>query len=561
MTWPGSGAARVIVTGGEILDGTGSRSYSGDLVIEGGVIRAVTDKAVTDKAVTDKAVTGRASGSGDGGETGGGETIIDAAGLVVCPGFIDVHSHADNAPFLDDDDTSKIMQGVTTEVVGNCGFSLAPQSPERASEASAFLERLFPPLPWPGGSRGGPFAELLAATDAAGYVTNVAPLVGHGALRVAAMGMAARQPDGAELGKMAELLDEALQAGAFGFSSGLVYPPGVYSSTDELVSLAARLPRGRVYASHIRGEGLTVVEAVREAIEIAERTGASVEVSHHKASGKASWGRTAQTLALLAEARERGAQVDQDVYPYDAASTVLAALLPPWSLEGTDADVLARLSDAELLERLRVELGRDGGGFENHAASLGYDRIVIGTTASHRFEGETLAQIAQRWGCAGFDALVRLLVEERLRANMIVFSMSEEDVERVIADPHTTIGSDGLPPGLGGKPHPRLYGTFPRVIARYVRDRRVLSLEDAVAKMTSRPAAKFGIPDRGVLRPGMVADLVCFDRARISDTGDYGDPGRPPAGISWVMVAGELAVAGGRYLGRRLGRRLLPAGM
>lgn len=526
-----AGAGRTLVRGAEVADGSGGPLVTQDVLLDRDRIAAVGP-----------------AGAYDGADC----PVVDADGLVLAPGFIDVHSHADNAPLLDEDDTSKILQGVTTEVVGNCGFSLAPAGPGRQDLLATFSQRIFPPLAW--GWDG--FGSFLAATDGRGYVTNYAPLVGHGTLRLAVLGMADRAPDAAELARMGGLLDEALDAGAFGMSSGLIYPPGLFSATDELVWLARRLPAGRVYATHMRGEGAHLLDSVREAVAIGAQAGCRVQISHLKVSGRPNWGRVGPALDELDQARRDGVAVTQDVYPYDRSSTMLTACLPPWFQEGGDPAVLGRLADPAALARARRDIENPDGSWESHVAGAGYEGILVSSTASHTFEGRTLTEIAGEQGTGPFDALVRVLQAEKLRVSMVIASMSEADVETVLAHPSTMIGSDGLPPGVGGKPHPRLFGTFPRVLGRYVRERGVLSLPEAVARMTALPAQVFGLTDRGRVAPGAIADLVAFDPGKIADRCDYRDPVHPPAGIAWVMQGGRFAVRDGRWLGTRLGRRL-----
>jgi N-acyl-D-amino-acid deacylase len=528
-----SGRGRTLIRGAQVADGGGGPLEPRDILLAGGRIAAVAPPS--------------ADGTTD-------SEIIDATGLVVAPGFIDVHSHADNAPLLAWDDTSKILQGVTTEVVGNCGFSLAPVDPAREELLAGFTGQIFPPLPW--GWHG--FADLLTATDSRGYVTNYVPLVGHGTLRLAVLGMADRPPDAGELERMGRLLDEALEAGAFGMSSGLIYPPGMFSATDELITLARRLPGSRVYATHMRGEGAHLLDSIDEAVQVGGKAGCRVEVSHLKAAGQPSWGRVGEALERLDRARRDGVAVTQDAYPYDRSSTMLAACLPPWFQVGGGAAVLARLGDPGVLARARTEIEDGSAGWESHVAGAGYDGILVSSTASHEFEGQTLTEIAGQRDGEPFDALVHVLRAERLRVSMVTASMSEADVEMVLSHPSTIIGSDGLPPGVGGRPHPRLYGTFPRILGRYVRDRGILDLPSAIARMTALPAKAFGITGRGRIAPGTVADLVAFDPDRVADACDYRDPVRTPAGIAWVMQAGRFAVRDGRWLGSRHGARLEP---
>jgi N-acyl-D-amino-acid deacylase len=524
---------RYAIAGGSVIDGTGAAAKACDIYVADGHIADVLPSSDDHR----------------------GWELVDARNLTIAPGFIDVHSHADNAPFLEEDDTSKILQGVTTEVVGNCGFSLAPVEPSRRDALWEFLGRVIPPCSFSGAS----FTEFLETTDRLGYVTNYAPLVGHSVLRIAAMGAARRAPTEAELSAMQSFLEESLDAGAFGLSSGLIYAPGAFADTDELVSLAQFLRPNTLYATHMRNEGDALLEAVGEALEIGRRAGVRVQISHHKAAGRSNWGKTRDSLRLIARARESGVDVNQDVYPYIAGSTMLAATLPPEAHEGGEAATLRRLRDPATVKRYKTEVESENPPFESLIRNSGYENIIVAGTASGAFEGESVREIAQRLGMGEFEALVRVLLEEKLRVTMIVFSMDEGDVERVVRDAHTVVGSDGLPPGFGGKPHPRTFGTFPRIIARYVRERGALSLEEAVRRMTTLPAQIFHIADRGTIAPGLSADLVAFDAHTMSDDLDYRDPIRPPVGIRWVMQNGTIVVRDGLYLGGRHGMRLTPA--
>jgi N-acyl-D-amino-acid deacylase len=520
-----------VITGAELLDGTGSPPRAADVLVRDGVVERVEAPGASPRE---------------------GYTVLAAQGLTVAPGFIDVHSHADNAPFLDDDDTSKVMQGVTSEVVGNCGFTLAPRLPETAEHLEALAARIFPPLPWDWSS----FQDLLSATDRQGYVTNYAPLVGHHAIRVAVMGMSDDTPDRRQLAAMGDLLDEAMACGAFGLSSGLVYPPGQFSETAELVELARRLPEQRPYVTHMRGEGSQLLSSIDEALAIGRQAGRRVHVSHLKAAGQQTKGSMEPALQRLRDARREGIDVRQDVYPYTAGSTMLTAALPPWFQEGGGTSVLHRLQTAADLARLRDDLDRDDGAWENFIFGAGWHGIVIASSASHKFDGRSLEAIGAQLGIEPFEALVHVLQTENLQVSMIVHSMREEDLILAMGDEFTMIGSDGLPPGVGGKPHPRMYGTFPRVLARYSRELGTLSLPEAVRRMTSLPAESFGLHDRGVIAEGMAADIVAFDAGTVQDLADYTDSTREPAGIPLVMVNGSVAVRDGRYVGPRAGRRL-----
>ena len=514
------GTPPLLLTGAQLADGTGQPLRPADVLVDRGHIAAVEPP-------------GTLPATGD---------TRDLTGLVLAPGFIDVHSHADNAPLLTHDDTSKILQGVTTEIVGNCGFSLAPRSCEHTTTLTGFTQRLFPPLEftWTG------FHDLFARTDQAGYVTNYCPLAGHGTLRIAAMGMTNTPADDTALRSMRLNLDEAMAAGAFGLSSGLIYPPAVFSTTSELIALASILGGDGLYATHMRDEGDTLLESITEALRIGAAAGRT-HISHLKAAESRNWGKIPQALHVLHTARQQGHRVMHDVYPYTASSTMLTATLPPEFLTGSEDDIIARLAS-----------GRDELAAALTTGHPDWDSVLISTTASHRHEGHTISEIARQEDREPVDALIGILVSERLRVSMIHFSMHEDDLDAALADEHTMIGSDGLPPGTGGKPHPRMYGTFPRVLARYCRDRRILDLPEAIRRMTSLPAHEFRVPARGLIAPDYVADLVAFDPATVTDTADYLDPVRPPEGIPWICLAGRTVVDNGTYLGGRHGRRLTP---
>ena len=527
------GNGSVAIVGGLVFDGTGTGGERRDIYVTGERITDVTPPA---------AIRGH-------------PTVVDATGLVVTPGFIDVHSHADCAPLFREHDTSKILQGVTTEVVGNCGFSLAPRQSHTAAALDAYVGRVFPAVPWAWHTT----AELLAQVDDATSVTNYVPLVGHGTIRIAAMGMDPREPTGAEMTRMKSLLQQSMDAGCFGLSSGLVYPPGMYATSEELVALASALPADRIYTSHIRGEGDDVSRAVLEAIAVSESSGRRVQVSHLKAAGRSNWGKSAEILSLLDAARARGVDIGQDAYPYAAASTMLAALLPPTIVDADDDEVMRRLADPAAVSQLMKAFTDGIKGWQNQVADCGWDGILVSATADHRHEGRTIAQLAGQLGTDPVRALVQVLLDERLQASMITFSMSECDVRAILASPSTMIGSDGLPPGMGGRAHPRLFGTFPRFLGTYIREQKIMPLADAVRRMTHLPATTFGIPDRGLIAAGHVADIVAFDLASVGHNGDYLDPFGPPDGIDWVMQSGRVVVQHREYCGIRRGRRLLPA--
>ena len=514
-----------------VVDGTGRAPFRADVRVEGERVSAV----------------------GPCAEDHGEAEVVPCDGLVLAPGFIDVHSHADLSPFLEQDDATKLLQGVTTEVTGNCGSSLL--GGPRDGGGQALVARALGSERAPDGPVG-----MLAALDVARSVTNQAPLCGHADLRRRFVGYANRPPTAAEFAQMRGRLEEALDHGAFGLSSGLFYTPGSYATPDELVRLLEGFEdRPLVYASHIRNEGSGLLAAVDEFLAVGRSARVRLELSHHKAAGLVNWGSTTESLERVRAARDEGVRVAMDVYPYTASSTSVSANLPPWAMEGGTEAALARLADPEVRARIRRDCEDGLAGWESMVAETGYDRMIVARTRTGRGQRQTLAELARERSVAPFDAMADLLAENSLEASMIVRSMDDADLLRVLADPQCWIGSDGLAYQEGGHPHPRLTGTFPRVLGPFVRDMHALSLEAAVHRMTGGPAAWFSIPERGEVRPGAIADLVVFDAARVADGSTFDLPWTAPIGVHSVWVAGERVVDGTTLLGRRAGRRLVPA--
>ena len=456
------------------------------------------------------------------GDPDRGDVEIDGRGLALAPGFIDVHTHDDFAALLYPDMAFKVRGGVTTCVVGNCGFGAAPH------RQAALMARAFHPhdtLPeWEG------YAGYLAHLDAEPPGVNIGVLVGHGTLRLEAMGNSRDLPSDAQLSRMKAHVAEGLNAGALGLSTGLIYEPGRHARTDEIVALASLLAgTGALYTTHMRDEGSRLAESVQEAIEIGVRAGVAVQISHHKAAGRDNWGSVDRSLALIENAQAAGQDVHADQYPYTAGSTILAAV-----------------ANDE-----RGALGAD----ENLLAS-----VVIASTASHPdWEGRSLLELSKLWGVAGTEVAQRALADEP-GATIVMHTMDEADVQTVMRHPSTMIGSDGIPT-LEGKPHPRLYGTFARVLGHYARDLGLFPLEEAIHRMTAMSARKFGLTDRGEIRPGAYADLVLFDPVHIIDRGTFEDPNQYPDGIARVFVNGVEAVRDGEHTGARAGRALRRAGV
>ncbi len=523
--------AETIIRNARVIDGTGNPWYRANLGIGNGRILWVVPAAI--------AVEGR--------------LVIDAADAVLAPGFIDIHAHSDLSLFSFPLAESKLLQGVTTEVSGNCGWSAAPLSPEMEAEMRA--EHPAPDdVPW--GFR--TLAEYLEAVEAHRPAINFACHVGHGAVRQVVMGTVGRPASPSELEAMSRLVEEALDAGAVGLSSGLIYSPGCYAPPEELEQLAAvAFRRGRLYASHIRGEGETLEQAVAEAIAVGHRVGGPVQIAHHKASGRPNWGKVRRTLAMVDEARARGVDVTLDQYPYVASSTDLTAYLPAWAREGGKQVMLGRLRDPESRARIRQELRQPRG---EAIEVADWSPVVLSFVRGKReWEGRSIRDIAEELGREPAEAVMDLLLEEDGVVGVVHFGMNEADVRSVMSHPAVMVGSDGsalAPDPAWGRPHPRSYGTFVRVLGRYVREEKVLTLEEAVRKMTGFPASRLGLAGRGRIAAGCWADLVLFDPATCAEGATFTDPCRYPQGIRLVMVNGRIAARDGQPTGERAGKVL-----
>jgi N-acyl-D-amino-acid deacylase len=515
-----------------VVDGTGARAYRADVGVRAGRIAAIGDLA-----------------GAPAGER------LDVAGRVVCPGFIDMHTHSDLSLFVCPTGDSKVYQGVTTEVVGNCGFSPAPLLDATAATVRSlhgFFGDFVQRLGWDWRSYG----EFAAALGQGGLGLHVAPLVGHVTLRATVMEYAQRPPTDAELTRMRRLAREAMRDGCFGMSTGLVYPPGVYADTEELVEIARVVAEaGGFYASHIRGEGYSLLRAVAEAHEIGERAGLPVQISHHKASFRPYWGRLRHALRLSEWARERGQEVGFDVYPYTAGSAPLTQIVPDWAHEGGLPALVARLRAPETRARLAREIADQGREWDQTLVAW------LPDGPGKADEGRSVADIAGRRATDPITALLAVLEESQGRATMVHFVMAEDDVRTAMRHPLAMFGSDGwvsttTGPLAEGKPHPRSYGTYPRVLGHYVREVKLFGLEEAVHKAAYRPAERLGLREKGRVQVGADADLVVFDPATVRDEATYTDPHRFPAGIEHVWVAGEPTIRNGRHTGARAGRVL-----
>ncbi len=512
-----------------VVDGTGAPAFGASVGVDDGRVVAIErDPGVVHEVVA--------------------RTVLDGTGSVLAPGFIDVHNHSDVAPLVDPEMRSTILQGVTTVVVGNCGMSPFPA--ESGAELAA----------WSGGDPDAMdlsfdgFDDFLGRLEAARPAAHIAALVGHGSVRALAMGSARRAPSDDELAAMRRSVTEAMEAGAVGLSTGLIYVPGIYAGTEEVVALAEEAARGGgIYASHIRGEGAHLFRAVDEAVEIGRRARIPVHVSHLKCETSHGWGRADDLLARL----RAGGDVTGDQYPYAAWASILSSLLPDWA---PVTELPGLLDDASSHARLRaaVEHG-EGDDFQSSVDGVGWERIVIEETADRSCNGLDVATIAERWGLEPVEACFRLLLDAPA-TSCIGHAMHEDDVRTIMADPDVMVASDAVataPDGpMAGVPvHPRTYGTFPRVVGPAVRE-GVLTLEAAVRKMTSLPAERFGLDGRGRITEGARADLVLFDAHRVADRATFEHPHAVPEGIEAVVVGGTMAWRRGADTIVRAGRVL-----
>lgn len=523
--------ADVALRNGRVVDGTGSPWVRADVYVEDGDIVAV------------------------GGDDRPARRELDVAGHVVAPGFVDVHTHSDFTLPVDGGARSKVHQGVTLEIVGNCGMSAAPRTGDAAVEVADDFA-FFGVGDAVDADRWETMGEFLDVLESDGLGLNVGSLVGHKNARVAAVGHEDRAPTDDELAEMRAIVDRAMAEGALGLSTGLIYPPGAFADTDELVALAeVAAAHGGVYATHMRSEGDDLVAAVEEALSVGRRADVPVQISHHKAVGPDNWGKVRYTLRLLELARERdGVDVQCDQYPYAASSTYLRARVPPWAHDGGTEALVERLRDPETRERIEADLADYAGDWDDILLTEVQTDDLAGV------EGRTLADLAARDGedRSPVELMVDILVADECRTRHVHFGMDEADVETVMRHPLTVVGSDGnslRPDGpLGeGIPHPRSYGTFPRVLGTYVREQGVLDLETAVRKMTGQPAARFGLDDRGLLRPGMRADVTVFDPETVGQAGTFTDPAQYATGVRHVLVNGEFVVRAGDHTGARPG--------
>lgn len=521
----------LLVAGGLVYDGSGGPPVRADVGVSGGAIREI----------------GRIRRSR-------AATVIEAEGQAVSPGFIDVHDHTDTNILVNPKAESAVRQGVTTLICGQCGGSPFPLTGEDlAGQRRTLQEAGVSDADWTD------IRGFLARVERGGTALNFATFVGHGSVRAAAMGYDVRPASAEEMDKMKAFVAEAMAGGALGLSSGLEYTPGSFAPTEELVELARVAARGGgVYATHMRNEDVTVLEAVDEALRIAREAAVRLQISHLKICHAAYWSKIDALMAKLEEARQGGIDLRCDRYPYIAGATTLALLFPLWSREGTTEDFLARLGNRTLDAPLRAAL-------TDKEKLLGsWDKVLITSVATDKnrsVEGLNVAEAAARAGKPAYEFVRDLLIEEGSRVGMVDFYGHEDLLKRILSRPYVGIGADSeavapYGPLSKGKPHPRYYGTFPRVLGKYVREERIVPLEEMIRKMTSLPADHMGFVRRGRLKVGWAADVCVFDPDRIIDKATFKEPAAYPEGIRQVVVNGQIVVDDGAHTGKLPGRVL-----
>jgi N-acyl-D-amino-acid deacylase len=508
----------ILIRGGTVIDGSGREGQRADVAIEDGRIAALGRDLPQDA-----------------------NRIIDAGGLTVTPGFIDIKTHSDFVLPINPKAESKLRQGVTTEIIGHCGFSVAPVLPGKTQLLADYLSGGAPWLPF----REVSFPDYLDTFPAASV--NAGMLVGHNTLRLMAMGLEDRAPAPAEFDQMAALLDEGLAAGALGFSSGLFTPPGSFATPDELMRLCEVVKRHRAgYFTHIRDESDGVLDGVGEAIAVARAHGIHVEIVHLKCSGMDNWGKAATVLDMIAQARAEGLDVDCDAYPYAAGANPLKNLLPPWVQVGGNAAMLVRLSEPQMRARIAQEIAESG--LNNWGRIPSWECVQVSISPSRpETAGKTIAALAAASGADPIDQLCDHLIADNGATRVLITSISEDDIRTIVRDPTALVGSDGNCVATygtvsQGMPHPRFYGTFPRIISRYVGEEHLLPLEAAIHKMTGATAKALKLRDRGLLAEGWRADVAIFDPDDFKDLATYADPHRYPSGKRTTVIVNGMVV-------------------
>ena len=521
----------LVIANGRLVDGTGNPWRYADVAVEGGKIVAL------------------------GKNLGAADEVLDAEGLVVSPGFVDMHAHSDFEPFMSEPVTNKVLMGVTSEVNGNCSFSAAPMSPEHSEELKAhtsfIIGRAHPSWEWM------TFEDYLDCLEGAAMTTNFIPLTGHGAVRIASMGFEDSVPSDDEMEDMKEHLTKSFQEGSFGFSAGLIYPPSSFASKEELIEFNKVVAEhGRLFTVHVRSLARTLNQAVSEMIDVARQSGVALHISHHCALGKANWGKVRESIRQIDEGRREGIDITCDQHPYDAASTILRTILPPWVFEEGTENAQKRLKDPDFRERVRMFMYEDRDDWENFLNIGSLDKILIASCPSNPdYEGSNLSDLAAENGTDALEFTFDLLSKDLEVAVIFLEVYSEDDTCEVMRHPVTAIGSDNLSASTG-LPHRRGFGTFAKVLGEFVREKKVIPLEEAIRRMTVLPSTRLGLSKRGMLAPGWAADITVFDFENVNDLTTYQEPKTSPSGFVYVLVNGEVVVRDGQFTGKCPGATL-----
>jgi N-acyl-D-amino-acid deacylase len=526
----------LLIRNGRIVDGSGRAGYVADLAVKGDRIVSIGNLSQTKAART-----------------------IDAKGLVVAPGFIDMLGQSETYVLIDPRVMSKVMMGVTTEITGE-GESIAPINERQIKEQEDFLRRFNLTIDWR------TLDEYFKRLEKQGSGVNLGTFVGATQVREFVIGYDDRPPTAAELEQMKKLVADAMRDGALGLSTSLQYVPARFAKTAELVELAKVAHQyGGIYATHQRSEANTIDASLDEVFEIAQKAQIPVEIWHLKTAYKKNWGRMPHVLARIKQARDRGLDVSADIYPYIAGSTALSACLPPWALEGGTEKMLERLRDAKTRQRLKKEISQDQTEWENiYLGSGGPEGVLIGSVVNRELEslqGKRISEIAAEQKKDPLDTVFDLILADHGQTGAIYFMMSEADMRAAMQAPFVSFCTDSGAratdgPLAGSKSHPRGWGSYPRILGRYVRDEKLLTLETAINKMTGAPAARVGLRDRGLIREGMVADITVFDPGKVIDRATFEMPNQYPAGIEYVLVNGKISVDKGQRTGALAGRVL-----
>ena len=522
----------IIIKNGKIIDGAGNPWYWGEIGIENGKITKIAPKIKDDA-----------------------KKVIDANRMIVCPGFIDIHSHSDYFLPVGRGQESTLYQGVTTAVVGMCGDGMAPIPKGKEEEFKKRVGTLDPALAqleYPYHT----FKEYLEFNEKKRNSANLAFFIGYGNVRIiGGQGGEDRPATSEELDTMKGYIREAMEAGAFGMSTGLIYAPQLFASTSEIIELAKVVAEyNGLYFSHIRGEGESVTKAVGEVIEIVEKSGcAGGQIAHHKISGEKYWGKSKDTIHLIAEANNRGISITCDQYPYNRGMSDLMSALPPWARKGNNDDILERIKNPDVQKRIKDDVEKGIEGWENWIRDIGMKNLFISTVNHDNWKDvitKNITEITKIKGLSDdFDTFFNLLIDNELSVQITIKSMGEEDIHRIMTSRYQMVGTDGsgiLATISSGAFHPRFFGTYPRILGKYVREEKILTLEQAIRKMSSFPAQRLGLQDRGLVREGNWADLVIFDPDKVIDKATFEQPYQLPEGIPYVIVNGVIVIERGK---------------